>query len=99
LAFAVLLLFSLVMPCDWTQDVPARYGNRHAGLVYSAIYPKITAPPAPVLPQTEPEAAPSRTVPPVLLTTRSCSTIMIFPFRCRKIGANPPLGMAYSLFS
>ena len=40
-AFAVLLLFSLVLPSDWTQDVPARYGNRHAGLVYSTLYPHI----------------------------------------------------------
>ena len=48
LAFAALLLFSLVMPSDWTQNVPARYGHRHAGLVYSAIYPKIVASPAPV---------------------------------------------------
>jgi len=38
---ALLLLFSLVMPSDWTQDVPARYGNRHPGLHYSAIYPRI----------------------------------------------------------
>ena len=40
-AFAVLLLISLVLPSDWTQDVPARYGNRHAGLVYSTLYPHI----------------------------------------------------------
>lgn len=39
--FALLLLFSLVIPSDWTQDVPARYGKRHAGLGYSSIYPKI----------------------------------------------------------
>jgi phosphatidylglycerol:prolipoprotein diacylglycerol transferase len=39
--FALLLLFSLVMPSDWTQDIPARYGNRHPGLRYSAIYPRI----------------------------------------------------------
>ena len=39
--FALLLLFSLVLPSDWTQDVPARYGNRHTGLVYSALYPHI----------------------------------------------------------
>ena len=41
IALASLLLFSLVMPSDWTQDVPARYGKRHAGLRYSAVYPKI----------------------------------------------------------
>jgi phosphatidylglycerol:prolipoprotein diacylglycerol transferase len=38
LAFAVLLAFSLTIPSDWTQDVPARYGKRHPGLAYSAIY-------------------------------------------------------------
>jgi len=46
--FAVLLLFSLVLPSDWTQDVPARYAARHPGLVHSALYPKI------------PERAPAR---------------------------------------
>ncbi len=49
--FALLLLFSLVIPSDWTQDVPARYGKRHAGLGYSAIYPRI---------DTSPERAPDR---------------------------------------
>ena len=39
--FVSLLLFSLVIPSDWTQDVPARYGNRHAGLDHSGIYPSI----------------------------------------------------------
>jgi phosphatidylglycerol:prolipoprotein diacylglycerol transferase len=41
LVFAVLLLFSLTMPSDWTQDVPARYGRRHDGLIHSILYPKI----------------------------------------------------------
>jgi phosphatidylglycerol:prolipoprotein diacylglycerol transferase len=41
LVFALVLLFSLVMPSDWTQDVPTRYGKRHPCLDYSAIYPKI----------------------------------------------------------
>jgi len=45
LSFAAILLFSLIMPSDWTQDIPARYGHRHAGLVYSAIYPRIAASP------------------------------------------------------
>jgi phosphatidylglycerol:prolipoprotein diacylglycerol transferase len=45
LSFAALLLFSLVIPSDWTQDIPARYGHRHAGLSYSAIYPRIPASP------------------------------------------------------
>ncbi len=39
--FAVLLLFSLVLPSDWTQDIPARYEARHPGLAHSALYPKI----------------------------------------------------------
>jgi phosphatidylglycerol:prolipoprotein diacylglycerol transferase len=43
--FAFLLCFSLLLPSDWTQDVPARYGKRHPGLHHSPIYPPI-APPA-----------------------------------------------------
>ncbi len=43
--FVSLLLFALIIPSDWTQDVPARYGKRHAGLSYSAIYPRIGASP------------------------------------------------------
>jgi phosphatidylglycerol:prolipoprotein diacylglycerol transferase len=39
--FAVLLIVCLTMPSNWTQDVPARYGTRHAGLVHSWIYPQI----------------------------------------------------------
>jgi len=39
--FGLLLLFSLTIPSDWTQDIPARYGKRHPGLAYSAIYPQI----------------------------------------------------------
>ena len=45
LLFAFLLLFSLVIPSDWTQDVPARYGKRHAGLRHSVIYPQIDTSP------------------------------------------------------
>jgi phosphatidylglycerol:prolipoprotein diacylglycerol transferase len=45
-AFAVLLLFCLTIPSNWTQDVPARYGSRHPGLRHSWLYPAIdTAPP------------------------------------------------------
>lgn len=45
-AFALLLLFCLTMPSNWTQDVPARYNKRHAGLENSWLYPAIdTAPP------------------------------------------------------
>ena len=41
LAFAVLVLISLVIPSDATRDIPARYGHRHAGLSYSSVYPRI----------------------------------------------------------
>lgn len=40
-AFAALLIFSLVLPSDWTQDVPRRYGKRHPGLEHSTLYPQI----------------------------------------------------------
>jgi phosphatidylglycerol:prolipoprotein diacylglycerol transferase len=47
LAFAAVLLFCLIMPSNWTQDVPARYEKRHPGLKHSWLYPKIdTSPPA-----------------------------------------------------
>ena len=42
-AFVLLLASFLVIPSDWAQDVPARYGKRHAGLTYSAKYPRIEA--------------------------------------------------------
>ncbi|MFH0953920.1 MAG: prolipoprotein diacylglyceryl transferase [Verrucomicrobiota bacterium] len=45
--FTFLLAFSLIIPSDWTQDVPARYGKRHPGLAYSRLYPQVnSAPPA-----------------------------------------------------
>ena len=37
----ILLILPLVIPSDWTQDVPARYGTRHEGMVNSELYPKI----------------------------------------------------------
>jgi hypothetical protein len=40
-AFVLLLLFCLTIPSDWTQDIAARYGHRHPGLVNSTIYPRI----------------------------------------------------------
>ena len=40
-AFVGILLFCLTMPSDWTQDVPARYGERHPGLAHSTIYPRL----------------------------------------------------------
>jgi phosphatidylglycerol:prolipoprotein diacylglycerol transferase len=39
--FATLVLFPLVIPSDWTQDVPARYNVRHPGLKHSLLYPEI----------------------------------------------------------
>ena len=40
-ALAALLLFSLTIPSNWTQDIPARYARRHPGLRYSILYPPI----------------------------------------------------------
>jgi phosphatidylglycerol:prolipoprotein diacylglycerol transferase len=40
-AFVLVLLFSLMIPSNWTQDVPARYGKRHPGLSPSWCYPAI----------------------------------------------------------
>ena len=42
-ALVLLLLFCLLMPSDWTQDVPRRYGKRHPGLRHSRLYPPIAA--------------------------------------------------------
>lgn len=39
--FIAVLLFSLTIPSDWTQNIPERYGKRHAGLTHSPIYPDI----------------------------------------------------------
>ena len=38
---AALVAFSLVIPSDWTQDVPDRYGKRHPGLRHSTLYPAL----------------------------------------------------------
>jgi phosphatidylglycerol:prolipoprotein diacylglycerol transferase len=35
----VLLLCPLVIPGDWTQDIPVRYGKRHEGMAHSTLYP------------------------------------------------------------
>jgi phosphatidylglycerol:prolipoprotein diacylglycerol transferase len=40
-AFAALLAFSLTIPSDWTQDVPAVYGQRHSGMTHSRLYPPV----------------------------------------------------------
>jgi phosphatidylglycerol:prolipoprotein diacylglycerol transferase len=46
-AFVALLVVGLTIPSNWTQDIPARYGQRHPGLRHSIIYPRInTAAPA-----------------------------------------------------
>jgi hypothetical protein len=46
IAFAALLAFCLTIPSNWTQDVPARYGERHPGMEHSWFYPEIdTSPP------------------------------------------------------
>jgi len=39
LALAAVLVFSLSLPSNWTQDIPARYGKRHPGLAHSWLYP------------------------------------------------------------
>jgi phosphatidylglycerol:prolipoprotein diacylglycerol transferase len=45
--FAMVLLISLTIPSNWTQDLPTRYGARHAGLTHSWVYPQIdTTPPS-----------------------------------------------------
>ena len=41
LILLTLLILPLVIPSDWTQDVPARYGKRHEGMVHSELYPEI----------------------------------------------------------
>lgn len=56
--FAALLLFSLVLPSDWTQDVPSRYGRRHAGLRYSAVYPRVATAPEPAAAKAGSKAGP-----------------------------------------
>ena len=42
IALALLLLFCLLMPSVWTQDVPERYGKRHPGLRHSRLYPSVS---------------------------------------------------------
>jgi phosphatidylglycerol---prolipoprotein diacylglyceryl transferase len=47
LAFVMVLVFALTIASNWTQDVPARYGTRHAGLTHSWLYPQIDTAPRP----------------------------------------------------
>lgn len=44
LMIAACLLIPLVIPSDWTQDVPGRYGDRHPGMTNSHLYPKLHSP-------------------------------------------------------
>lgn len=41
--FILILALCLIIPSDWTQDVPERYGKRHPGLVHSKMYPRLEA--------------------------------------------------------
>jgi phosphatidylglycerol:prolipoprotein diacylglycerol transferase len=47
LALATIIALSVTIPSNWTQDVPARYGARHAGLTYSRLYPRLDTRPKP----------------------------------------------------
>ena len=42
LLFTVILLFSLSIPSDRTQDIPNVYGKRHPGLEHSLLYPRVS---------------------------------------------------------
>jgi phosphatidylglycerol:prolipoprotein diacylglycerol transferase len=44
IVFRILLVIPLVIPSDWTQDVPERYGKRHEGMTHSVLYPRIQQP-------------------------------------------------------
>jgi phosphatidylglycerol---prolipoprotein diacylglyceryl transferase len=61
--FVVLLLFALVIPSDWTQDVPARYGSRHPGLRHSVIYPQIDTAAPGAMQETPADVDPGRVQP------------------------------------
>jgi len=55
LALAAVLAFCLVIPSNWTQDIPVRYGKRHPGLQHSWLYPPLsTAPPVSAAPRRPP---------------------------------------------
>ena len=45
LTLAAVLAFCLVIPSNWTQDVPLRYGKRHPGLRHSRLYPRLVTTP------------------------------------------------------
>jgi phosphatidylglycerol:prolipoprotein diacylglycerol transferase len=44
IVFRILLVIPLVIPSDWTQDIPERYGKRHEGMTHSVLYPRIQQP-------------------------------------------------------
>lgn len=54
---AALVAFSLVIPSDWTQDVPDRYGKRHPVLRHSVLYPALES----LRPAQPPQAAATAT--------------------------------------
>jgi phosphatidylglycerol:prolipoprotein diacylglycerol transferase len=60
LAFAAVLLSSLSIPSNWTQDVPATYGSRHTGLRHSWIYPAIDTRPPGAITRRSSAATPAR---------------------------------------
>jgi phosphatidylglycerol:prolipoprotein diacylglycerol transferase len=41
-SLTALVVIPLIIPSDWTQDVPERYGARHEGMEHSPLYPRIT---------------------------------------------------------
>lgn len=41
ISMAALVAIPLIIPSDWTQDVPERYGTRHEGMQHSVLYPRI----------------------------------------------------------
>jgi len=49
LALAAIIALGVTIPSNWTQDVPARYGARHAGLGYSRLYPRLDTRPRPLV--------------------------------------------------
>jgi phosphatidylglycerol:prolipoprotein diacylglycerol transferase len=41
---AAMLVGAMVIPSDAARDIPAEYGTRHEGLVYSTLYPELSQP-------------------------------------------------------
>jgi phosphatidylglycerol---prolipoprotein diacylglyceryl transferase len=56
LAFGALLLFCLLIPSNWTQDIPAHYGTRHPGLRHWWLYPPLDSRPS-IRPGTPPRGS------------------------------------------